>query len=82
MTKEPSQQDINKSKKVNDKEYWWCKTHKSWGRHKNADCKGLGLKKPENKKQNSAPHTEIDESVKQRLKLSKALETVMEEQDE
>jgi len=82
MTKAPSPQDMNKSKKVDEKVYWWCKTHKSWGRHKNAECKGLGLSTQEIKQQSTAPHTAIDESVKQRLKLSKALETVMEEEDE
>jgi hypothetical protein len=82
MTKVPAQQDMGKPKKVDDKEYWWCKTHKSWGRHKNADCKGLGLSKQEIKKQGDNPHTEINENAKQKLKLSKALEAVMEEQEE
>jgi hypothetical protein len=86
MTKEPSPQEMNKSKKVNKKEYWWCKTHKSWCRHKTSDCKGLGLKMGQNKNQqkpkNNAPHTEINENAQQRLKLSKALETVMDDEDE
>jgi hypothetical protein len=82
MTREPSQQDMNKSKKVDNKEYWWCKTHKSWGRHKNADCKGLGLSRKEINKQSSATSTEASGSTKQHLKLSKALEAVMEDEDE
>jgi hypothetical protein len=82
MTKEPSQSEMNKPKKVNNKEYFWCKTHKSYGRHKNADCKGLGLKGAELKTKAETPQSQVNEIAKQQLKLSKALEAVMKEEEE
>ena len=81
MTKEPAPHEMNKSKKVNNREYWWCKTHKSWCRHKDSECKGLGIKMPQNKDKSPSPNASKSDSEKQRLKLSSALETVMEEEE-
>ena len=78
MKKEPAPHEINKSKKVNNREYWWCKTHKSWVRHKDSECKGLGIKTPQNTNKPTSPNTSLNDNAMQRLKLSKALETVME----
>ena len=81
MMKEPAPHEMNKSKKVNKREYWWCKTHKSWCRHKDSECKGLGIKTPQNNDKSTSPNTSQNDNAKQRLKLSSALETVMEEEE-
>ena len=45
MLKHPSEQEKKAGKKVVDgKEYYWCESHKAWGRHKSEECKGLGFK--------------------------------------
>jgi len=80
MTKEPSPEEINKPKRVNDKEYWWCKKHKSWGRHKTQDCEGKGINKSENSQASNAQKT--NNSADKKLKLSAALSTVFEGDDE
>ena len=72
---------MTKSKKVNNREYWWCKTHKSWCRHKDSECKGLGVKMPQNKDKSTSPNASKSDSKRQRLKLSSALETVMEKEE-
>ena len=79
MTKEPAQNEMNKSKKVNNKEYWWCKTHKSWCRHKDSECKGLGIKVPSAKNTSASENTDNDN---QKVKLANALASVMQDKEE
>jgi len=76
MLKEPK--DKNSSKTVEGKEYWWCPNHKSWTRHKPSKCKGKGYIP---NKANDSKTTKNSES-KRELKLAKAAESLMSEDDE
>jgi hypothetical protein len=83
MTKPPSQENMTKSKTVDNKEYWWCTKHKSWGRHKASECKGLGVQMGNKSNQTGgSPKTIVADSYKQKLKLSNALEAVMDSDEE
>ena len=43
MTKPPTDAEkrAGNQKKMDGKTYHWCQTHKSWGRHKASECRGL-----------------------------------------
>jgi hypothetical protein len=67
-----------KTKKVGKKTYHWCKTHKAWTIHTEADCKGIDYKgSPTSKKTPEEKKQDQD-----RLKLAKALATIQEMNDE
>lgn len=76
MTKEPN--DKNEVKIVDDKKYYWCPNHKSWTRHKPSECKGKGYMP---NKINEKKVTKSSES-KRELKLAKAAESLISEDDE
>jgi hypothetical protein len=69
------------AKTVNDKVYNWCPKHEAWGIHLPADCEGKGINKPGGKPKfdNKKPGRKTDYKA---LKLSKALATVIKQEDE
>jgi len=81
MKKAPAQDKMNQSKMVNNKEYWWCKKHKSWTRHKTEECQGKGVNKPD-KKTGGNPNTVIADGYKQQLKITNALSAIVESDEE
>lgn len=73
------------TKKVNNREWHWCPSHKAWVRHKPEDCKGLGWKPTPSPVAEKEHSTESTNDTK-KFKLTKALEALVsvteEEQDE
>ena len=39
------EKDNGLKKVVDGKTYYWCSNHQAWTRHKESECKGVGLKK-------------------------------------
>lgn len=72
MEKAPGNGEPTK-KTVKGEEYFWCSTHKSWGKHESKDCRKQKVKA---KKVDSQP--EEDKPEEKKLTVSKALKAVME----
>jgi len=49
----PAEADIEKPKKISGEEYFYCKNHEKWGRHKTSECHGKGWKPSGSKKSNN-----------------------------
>lgn len=96
MTKPPPNKDKNKSKKVDNKEYWWCPNHKSWVRHKASECRGVNSSSQQqnnnrNEQQRSSNNTTQNQensntdnasSNNRTIRLANALQTIVEDNDE
>ena len=64
MLKHPSEQEKKAGKKVvYGKEYYWCESHKAWGRHKSEDCKGLDFKSAKKPKSETKPPTLMQQTA-------------------
>jgi hypothetical protein len=64
MLKHPTEQEKKAGKKVVDgKEYYWCESHKAWGRHKSEECKGLGFKPVLKTKSQTKPPTLMQQTA-------------------
>ena len=69
----PPKEGDTQSKTVNNKQYWWCKNHKFWARHKTSECKGVGYKPTGDTK----PKGDDDK----KLKMTQALAAIAESDD-
>ena len=78
MTKKPNAADLNKPKRVNDKEYWWCPNHKCFTRHKASDCRGVGV--GQNRTTPSQATQGNNGQNGAQLRLANALSAVVEEE--
>jgi hypothetical protein len=78
MTVKPKEGEPKK-KTVDDKEYFWCHKHESWGRHKAEDCEGKGIKRSDLKSNKKGNNSQKD---KKTLKLSRALTSIVEDDDD
>ena len=82
MSKEPKGDEPH-TKMMEGKEFHWCKKHRSWGRHKPSDCRGVGANRQAD--QSTSPTTEGTtnaSSTSPELRISNALQAVMEEDSE
>ncbi len=79
MTTKPKQGKPTK-KMVGDKEFRWCTKHEAWGRHKPQDCEGKGVKRSD-LNTNKAKAADKEKKA-QALKLSKALLSIVEQDDD
>ena len=85
MTKRPKREDIDKPKKVDGREYWWCPNHKRFTRHKPSECRGVNVNRRQSSGNNhNANQSDHQESQQQenspQLRLSEALTSVVEEE--
>lgn len=83
MLKQPKAADINKSKKMNNKEYWWCPNHKSFTRHKPSECHGINTSPRATNgnpatSENGTPPSQTAQQAQ--LRLSNALSSIAEEE--
>jgi hypothetical protein len=62
-------------KQVNGKTYHWCPNHKAWTRHTAAECKGIP-------NSNQAKGTEKEKGSEAKLKLSKALAAISDDEED
>ena len=67
--------DEKTSKQVNGKTYHWCPNHKAWTRHTAAECKGIP-------NSNQATGTEKEKGNEAKLKLSKALAAISDDEED
>jgi hypothetical protein len=67
--------DEKTSKQVNGKTYHWCPNHKAWTRHTAAECKGIP-------NSNQAKGTEKEKGSEAKLKLSKALAAISDDEED
>jgi hypothetical protein len=86
-TKPPKNNERHKSKKVDDRTYWWCPHHKSWCMHKAKDCRLATNSGTNNTNSGSAPTSGATttpsnhDSAANRLRLTSAV-TALQEEDE
>ena len=59
--KEPPINEKSLPKTIKNKEWWWCNNHKSWCRHKPADCRGVEAKGDRKEKGKESPNHKGDE---------------------
>ena len=71
--------DIKELKDVKGKTFYWCPTHKAWGRHPASACKGIGHRMTNEDFQQAQQRANRERQ--QRLQLSQALQTISEETD-
>jgi hypothetical protein len=83
MKKKPKAADMDKVKKVNGKEYWWCPNHKCYCRHKASDCKGVGVNPHSNQKNQQGGNQQQDKAPNNaQIRLASALTSVAEDEEE
>ena len=78
MLKPPT--DGKTTKFVEGKQYWWCKEHKAWGTHTFEDCNARKARLARESSQNK--DVKSDNEVSRKLKLTKALATIAEAEQE
>jgi hypothetical protein len=76
---EPPDADKGKPITWNNKEWWWCKNHKAFVRHKPDECEGKGVKPNASTKSDT---NKKDTKDTRQLKFSKAIQAVNEGEDE
>lgn len=84
MTEEPAESELKKPRHWNGKDWWWCSS-KTGGKcnghyrvHKPSQCKGITQKKSADKKRDGSKD---DVEAKKKLKISKALEALIDDED-
>lgn len=75
----PTAKEKGKPKTVNGREYWWCPNHKKWVRHKPEECNGINTDKKSVKADNKPTQ---DPETKKKLALAKAMESIVESDQE
>lgn len=78
---EPPKQGEPSTKTANEKQYHWCPKHEAWGIHKPSECEGKGFNRVKKTQfnNNKKPGNKPDYKA---LKLSKALASVIKQDDE
>ena len=83
MLRPPTPNEVNKSKKVNGKEYWWCTALSCWARHHPNDCRASNQTSTRSPTTTDAPDTSTsgnsnnNDGNNPAMRLSNALQSVV-----